>query len=278
MTWENSMDTSPFDHAFMRQALTAGLFAGMSCGLVGVFAVLMRLTFIGVCLAHAAFAGGLLALLFGLDPLPGALALSLVSAALIGPVADRGKLSPDTVVGVIFTAMMGVAILCLGLMPGSRAAGLNLLWGTILTVTRRDVWLLAGVTLVLGVAIVVFYKEVLAVACHRRVAASVGVPATATFYAILFATGLTVTTCLPSVGGLLVYSLIINPAAAAYQLTYRLSRMFVLSASLGAASCLLGLMLAWRTDVPAGAAIVLCSSALFLASWTVARVFRLKEA
>lgn len=259
------MDTSLFDHAFMRHALLAGVFAGIACGLVGVFAVLMRLTFIGVCLAHAAFAGGLVSLLLGFDPLAGALLLSIGAAAVIGPLADKGEVSPDTAVGVVFTAMLGVAILCLGIMPGSKAAGLNLLWGSILTVGKRDVWLLGTVSAGVVLGITLFYKEILAVACHRQVAASVGIPATAIFYAILFATGMTVTACLPSVGGLLVYSLIINPAAAAYQLTYRLTWMFVLAALLGAASCTAGLILAWLTDVPAGAAIVVSSSLVFLA-------------
>lgn len=257
------MDANPFDHAFMRHALLAGVFAGVSCGLVGVFAVLMRLTFIGVCLAHAAFAGGLVSLLLGLDPLTGALVMSIGAAAVIGPLADRGEVSPDTAVGVVFTAMLGVAILCLGIMPGSKAAGLNLLWGSILTVATRDIWLLGGVTAAVALCIVIFYKEILAVACHRHVAASVGIPATAVFYSILFATGMTVTACLPSVGGLLVYSLIINPAAAAYQLTYRLPVMFLLAALLGAASSVSGLFLAWHADVPAGAAIVVSSSLFF---------------
>ncbi|MBI4804850.1 MAG: metal ABC transporter permease [Desulfovibrio sp.] len=254
-----------FEHAFMRNALLAGIFAGISCGLVGVFAVLMRLTFIGVCLAHAAFAGGLASLLLGADPLFGALVLSIGAAAVIGPLADKGDVSPDTAVGVVFTAMLGVAILCLGIMPGSKTAGLNLLWGSLLTAGKRDVLLLGGVATAVLLGIIVFYKEILAVACHRQVAACVGIPATAVFYAILFATGMTVTACLPSVGGLLVYSLIINPAAAAYQLTYRLPTMFVLAALLGMASSISGLLLAWHTDVPAGAAIVVCSSLYFLA-------------
>jgi len=73
-----------------------------------------------------------------------------------------------------------------------------------------------------------------------------------------------VTACLPSVGGLLVYSLIINPAAAAYQLTYSLRRMFLLAAFFGVASCEAGLLLSYCLDLPAGASIVLVSSALFV--------------
>lgn len=249
---------------FMRHAVLAGLFAGVACAMAGVFAILMRLTFIGVCLAHAAFAGGLAALLFGADPLVGALIASLTAGAVIGPVADRGELSPDTAVGVVFSAMLGLAIFCLGLLPGPKTAGLNLFWGSLLTVSRRDLWLLGGVAIAASLAIVAFFKEIQAVTCHRQIARACGLPATAIFYGILFFTGLTVTACLPSVGGLLVYSLLINPAAAAYQLTYRLGRLFFLAAFFGVVSCEGGLLLAWKIDVPAGASIVLVSSLLFL--------------
>lgn len=257
--------TNLLDHAFMRHALLAGAFAGVCCSLAGVFAVLMRLTFIGVCLAHAAFAGGLLAMVFGLDPMLGSLAFSLGSAAIIGPMADRGDFSPDTAVGIVFSTMLGAAVLCLGLLPGSKAEALGLFWGNILTVSARDVWLLGGVTLAALAMLGLFFKEIQAVACHRDIAAAAGLPATAIFYAILCFTGVTVTSCLPSVGGLLVYSLIINPAAAAYQLTYSLRRMFLLAALFGVASCEAGLLLSYELDLPAGASIVLVSSALFVA-------------
>lgn len=252
------------DHAFMRHALLAGAFAGVCCSLAGVFAVLMRLTFIGVCLAHAAFAGGLLAMVVGADPLLGSLLLSLGSAAVIGPMADRGDFSPDTAVGIVFSTMLGAAVLCMGLLPGSKAEALGLFWGNILTVGARDVWLLGATAAVAIAAIVVFFKEVQAVACHRDIAAAAGLPATAIFYAILCFTGVTVTACLPSVGGLLVYSLIINPAAAAYQLTYSLKRMFVLAAAFGVVSCEAGLLLSYFFDLPAGASIVLTSSVVFV--------------
>jgi len=178
--------------------------------------------------------------------------------------ADRGDFSPDTAVGIVFSTMLGAAILCIGLLPGSKAQALGLFWGNILTVSQRDVWVLAGTTLVAVTAIGLFYKEIQAVACHREVAAAAGLPATAIFYAILCFTGVTVTACLPSVGGLLVYSLIINPAAAAYQLTYRLHWMFLLAALFGVLSCETGLLLSYELDLPAGASIVLVSSALFV--------------
>jgi manganese/iron transport system permease protein len=257
------MDFSIFQYHFMQNAILAGLFGGITCSVVGVFVVTMHLSFIGVCIAHAAFAGALLGLWLGFNPLIGALLFSLASAAIIGPVADRGELNPDTSIGIVFSLMLGLAFLFMGLMPGARTEALNLFWGSILTVTRQDIIFLAVITGVIGGLVAVFYKEIQAVICHRDVALAVGIPATIVFYGLLFSTGVTITASLQSIGGLLIYSLILNPAAAAYQLTYSLKRMLLIAVAFGVISCWVGLAVSYLLDIPSGAAIVITSAIIF---------------
>ncbi|MGD2065171.1 MAG: metal ABC transporter permease [Dehalococcoidia bacterium] len=257
------MDFSILQYHFMQNAILAGLFGGITCSVVGVFVVTMHLSFIGVCVAHAAFAGALLGLWLGFNPLIGALLFSLASAAIIGPVADRGELNPDTSIGIVFSLMLGLAFLFMGLMPGARTEALNLFWGSILTVTRQDIIFLAVITGVIGGLVAVFYKEIQAVICHRDVALAVGIPATIVFYGLLFSTGITITASLQSIGGLLIYSLILNPAAAAYQLTYSLKRMLLIAVAFGVISCWVGLAVSYLLDIPSGAAIVITSAIIF---------------
>ncbi len=257
------MDFSILQYHFMQNAILAGLFGGITCSVVGVFVVTMHLSFIGVCIAHAAFAGALLGLWLGFNPLIGALLFSLASAAIIGPVADRGELNPDTSIGIVFSLMLGLAFLFMGLMPGARTEALNLFWGSILTVTRQDIIFLAVITGVIGGLVTIFYKEIQAVICHRDVALAVGIPATIVFYGLLFSTGVTITASLQSIGGLLIYSLILNPAAAAYQLTYSLKRMLIIAVAFGVISCWVGLAVSYLLDIPSGAAIVITSAIIF---------------
>jgi len=257
------MDFSVFQYHFMQNAVLAGLFGGITCSVVGVFVVTMHLSFIGVCIAHAAFAGALLGLWLGFNPLIGALLFSLGSAAIIGPVADRGELNPDTSIGIVFSLMLGLAFLFMGLMPGARTEALNLFWGSILTVTQQDIIFLAVITGVIGGLVAIFYKEIQAVICHRDVALAVGIPATIVFYGLLFSTGVTITASLQSIGGLLIYSLILNPAAAAYQLTYSLKRMLLIAVAFGIISCWVGLAASYLLDIPSGAAIVITSAIIF---------------
>lgn len=248
---------------YLQNAILAGLFAGVSCSLAGAFVVTMHLSFLGVCIAHAAFAGALMGVWLGFDPLCGALVFSLAASALVGPLADRGELSPDASIGIVFSLMIGLAFLFLGLTPGSRTEALSLFWGSILTVSRQDLLFLGTTAVVTVLGILVFNKEIHATACHRNVAAAVGIPATLVFYAMLFATGATIAVSLRSIGGLLIYSLVINPAASAFQLTYRFNQMLLLSAVFGVGACWIGLAASYCWDLPAGAAIVLSSSVLF---------------
>ncbi|HEY56491.1 MAG TPA: metal ABC transporter permease [Dehalococcoidia bacterium] len=260
------MDLSILGYQFMQNAILSAVLGGVACGLIGVFVVLMGLPFIGVAISHAAFAGAMLGLWLDFNPLLGAFVASFIAAAIIGPLADRGELSPDTSVGVIFSLMLGLAFLFMGLMPGTKSGALEILWGSILTNTRSDVMLLGIVAAVVVGLIIAFYKEFQATIFHRDMALAVGIPATAIFYGILFLTGATITASLRPIGGLLIFSLILNPAAAAYQLTYSMKRMFLIAAGFGVLSGLVGLLISYLFNIPSGATIVITSSVIFLIS------------
>ncbi|MDD5127407.1 MAG: metal ABC transporter permease [Dehalococcoidales bacterium] len=258
------MDLSIFGYPFMQNALLSAFLGGITCSIIGVFVVLMHMPFIGVCMSHAAFAGALLGLWLGFNPMLGAFAFSLGAAAVVGPLADRGELNPETSVGVIFSLMLGLAFLFMGLMTGPKSAALELLWGSILTNTRSDIVVL-GVVAALVVGIVfLFYKEIQATIFQRDMARAVGIPATVMLYSILFLTGATITASFSSIGGLLIFSLILNPAAAAYQLTYNMKRVFFFAAAFGVLSSWTGLLISYLFNIPSGATIVVTSSLIFL--------------
>ena len=250
----------------MQRALIAGVLSGVACGMAGVFVVLLRISFVGVCISHAALAGALISVFWGFAPMPGAILLSLVAAAGIGPLAEKGSMSPDTATGVIFSVMLSASMLALGLLPGARSDGLGLIWGSILTVSTADVWLLVVVAVLVLSFVGILFKEVQVVLCHKETALASGVPAKAIGQMMLLLLGLVVASGIKSVGGLLIYSLIVSPAAAAYQLTYKLKYMFLLAGLFGVVSCWTGLWLAWLLSWPSGATIVLAASVILIAS------------
>jgi len=248
----------------MQNAILAATLGGIACSTIGVFVVLMHIPFVGICMAHAAFAGALLGIWLGFNPLIGAFSISLVTAAVIGPMTDKGEIAPDTSIGILFSIMLGLAFIFMGMIPGPKTQALGLLWGSILTVTRSDILLLAMVTAVILVLTIAFYKEIQAVLFNRETAMAVGIPAGLIFYGLLFLTGATITASLRSIGGLLIFSLVLNPAAAAYQLTYNLKKMFLLSTTFGVLSGWLGLLASYLFDFPSGAVIVIVSASIFI--------------
>ena len=258
------MDLSVFGYQFMQNAILATLLGGVACSIIGVFVVLLHMPFIGVAMSHAAFAGALLGLWLGFDPIIGAFVFCLGASAVVGPLADRGQLSPETSLGVVFSLMLGIAFLFIGIIPNTRSAALDLLWGSILTISRGDIVLLGIVAFLVAGAVFLFGKEIQATIFNRNVALAVGIPATLVLYGIIFLTGATITVTLRAIGGLLIFSLILNPAAAAYQLTYSMKRMFLISVGFGVLACWIGLLFSYLLNIPSGATIVIASSLIFM--------------
>ncbi|UCH36841.1 MAG: metal ABC transporter permease [Armatimonadota bacterium] len=262
----------------MQHAVLATFLAGIACPLVGVLVVIMRLSFIGVCMSHAAFAGALLGLVLGVHPLLVAFLFALAAAGVLGPLADRGDFAPDTAMGIVFSSSLGLSFLLLALIPGPKTEALNLLWGSPLTVIPSDLIILAVVAAAAVLLSGLFFKEIQAVVFHRELAAAVGIPATAVYYGLLLLSGTAITASLKAIGGLLVFALIINPAAAAYQLTYSLRRMFLLAVGFGVLSGWAGLALSSLLNLPSGAFIIVVSSLVFVAAALLSPKRRIKRA
>lgn len=252
-----------WQHAFFRHAVMACILGGGGLSLIGVFVTLMDIPFLGISMSHSAFLGAVIGLLCGFDPLVGAMLACAVSGLLVGPLSDRAGSSSNSILAVIFSATMGLAFLLLTRIPGPKSEALNLIWGSILTISAREIFALAVIFAVAVLLLLVFFKEISAVLFNREVAAAVGIPEKLFYYGVILLAGLLISASLDIVGGLLIFSLLVNPPGAAYQLTYRLKTMFVLSAVFGMASCFAGLYVSYRFDVPTGAVIVLCSSAIY---------------
>jgi manganese/iron transport system permease protein len=133
-----------------------------------------------------------------------------------------------------------------------------------MTVTRWDVWFLAAVAVPFLFFLVFLFKEVQAVLCHKDAALAAGIPANIISQVMLLLLGAVIAAGMKAVGGLLIYSLIITPAAAAYQLTYKLKTMFILSAVFGMVSCWVGIWISYVLGWPSGATIVLTATGILL--------------
>ncbi len=261
---------------FLLKILLGGVLGGAGCALVGFFLVNLQLPFLSVCLSHAAMAGAVAATLLGLPPLPVAFAGALLAAILLGPISDATRASVNTVTAILFTFSMGLVFLGIGLMPGPKSEILSLIWGSILLVRRQDVIGMGAAFFVAALVVGLFYKEFKAILFDRRLAAASGIRANLLFYVLLVVTGGVITVNLYTIGGLMLFSLLVNPAAAALQLGVRFRLALLLSMLFGVISSGCGLWISFLFGWPAGASIVIVSSVLFATS-VIARVLRRRE-
>jgi manganese/iron transport system permease protein len=251
--------------AFFIPIIATGLVGGASTGLLGVYIVGMRMPFVGVCISHAAMAGAVFGLLLGWPQLPCALAAAGAATAILGVIPPgRMRLDINVAMGVLFPLMMGLTFLGIGLMEGPKTEMLGLLWGSLLFVSARDVWIIGAASTALLLFSLLFAKEMRSILFSRFLAAATGVHQQLIYVLFLALCGLVLTVNLQIVGGLMIFALIVNPAAAALQVAQGYRSICVLAAVLGGASALGGLLAAYELDLPTGACIVLVSTALFL--------------
>jgi zinc transport system permease protein len=246
---------------FVRNALIVGALTSVLCGVVGVFVVVKRLTFISDGIGHAAFAGLGLCYLLGADPRLGAIAVAVAFALLLGAAGTDAVRRHDSLIGVFYAAGMALGILFIHQSPGYAPNLMSYLFGNILLADRTDVVVTLGLsTVVLGV-VAVFFQSFLAVTFDEVFAFVQGVPVRLVFTLLLVLVSLSVVLLIQVVGIILVLALLTIPPLTALALARDLSGVLALSVLVGLAMTLGGLALSFHLDQPSGPVIILLGAA-----------------
>lgn len=258
---------------FFYLVIYAGAIAGASCGLLGVYIVGMRMPFIGTCISHAAMAGTIWAAVLGINPTAGALVASIATAASLTAIKP-GKTKLDTNVGlaILFSLMLGLTFLGMGLINDSRSEILSLLWGSILYVQKEKAIVITIFALILAAFAWLFNKEMKVLLFSRSMAQATGVHSGFVYFLFLGLCGVILAVNLPLIGGLMIFSLITNPAASAYQLCTGHRWVVITSIALGVATTIIGFIVSYFFDLPTGACIVIVSTLIFGVSVTYRRI------
>jgi len=253
-------------NAYFLPILIVGIFAGLSIGLLSVFIVGMRMPFIGSCISHAAMVGAVYASLFHLDPTLGALGMSILAAAAVAIIRPhRPSLDANTGQAILLVFMMGLVFLAVGLEEGSRTEMLSLLWGSLLFADWRTVAVTGGLAVLLVGFVAAFEKELKAILFSRSLAVVTSPAAGPVYLLFLFFCGAVLAVNLQAVGGLLIFSLLVCPAAAAYQVCRGYRNVLLAAAGFGVLAATLGFLCSYVFDLPTGACTVLVGTAIFAA-------------
>ncbi|MDD5327223.1 MAG: metal ABC transporter permease [Phycisphaerae bacterium] len=259
--------------SFFYLVMFAGAVAGASTGLLGVYIVGMRMPFIGTCISHAAMAGIIFASLLGIEnPIWGAVAASVITSMSLAAIRpEKSRLDTNVGLAILFSLMLGLTFLGMGLVQDSRSEVLGLLWGSILFVRQRTAVIITVMALTLAAFTIVFNKEMKVLLFSRSIAAATGVHESFVYCLFLALCGLTLSVNLKMIGGLMIFSLITNPAAAAYQICRGHKSVVLTATLLGMLSTVIGFLISFYSKkLPTGACVVIVSSAIF----AIAAIYR----
>jgi len=248
---------------FLQRALAAAAITGLVGGLVGVFLVQRRVSFLAAGLSHGAFAGIGLGLYLGTSPFLVAAPVAVCLGLLIAFLRQRGALAEDTVVGIFFAAGMATGVILLAL-SGANASLSAYLFGSILAIQPVDLlWLGAVAATVLGF-LVVSWGALTLITFDRELAQASGLPVRTLDYGFFGLSALAIVASVKLIGIVLVASFFVVPAASARLLGSTFAAVSLLAAGLGVITAVGGLLLSSPLNAPVGALIVLLQALVFV--------------
>ena len=251
-----------FQFDFMIRALIGGSMVAILAPAFGLFIVLRRLSLIADTLSHVALMGVAIGFVTSIYPTFVALIATTLSAAGIEQLRARGRLPGDAALAVFLYSSLAIAVIVISKSTGFNADLFGYLFGTVLSINDRDLWLIGILLVIVVVFVAAFYAELTQSAFDPDLAHVAGVRVNATNLALAILTGATVTASMRVVGVLMVGALIVIPVLAALRLARDFRAALILSIGFGLLSVWVGLIVSFYADLAAGGAIVMTTVAI----------------
>ncbi len=253
------------EFSFARNALAGGLIMASFLPLLSFFVVTRRLSFTGVGISHSAFGGLALGVLLGINPVWGAVAVSVLVAFVMAEASRRG-VPEDTTTGVLFAGTMAMGAVLLAIAGGTRIDLWTYLFGNILSLAGFDLILLGTIALLNLAFLLLFLRKLLFSTFDPELAEAHGVRTGLLNAALLFILALSVVACMRAVGVVLISGLLVFPGAIGARVSRSHAGGILASYLSGAIAIIGGLGLSFWLNLPSGASIILVGTVIFLLS------------
>jgi manganese/iron transport system permease protein len=261
--------TDPLGYDFVLRALAEVLVMGATCGAVGAYVIVRRLSFIGDAISHSVFPGIVIAYLTGGSIFLGALGAGVVTALAIGWVARGGRIREDAAIGIFFAAAFALGIVMISTRHTYQGDLNSFLIGNLQGVSLEDILVSAATGVFVVGLLAALHKELLLASFDRTLAAALGYPVFALDLGILLLLTVTIVVSIQAVGIILVLAMLVTPAATARLLVDRFGPMLILGAVIGALVGVAGYYLSFHLGTASGGTIVLLATAVFLAAFVL---------
>lgn len=255
---------SMWQYAFMRHAFEAGTVVAVVAGVIGYFIVIRRSSFAAHALSHIGFAGAAGAVLMGVNPIVGLLVFTSGGGAAIAALGRRAA-NRDVEIGTVLAFMLGLGVLFISLYSGYATEAYSLLFGEILGISMGDVWvtLIAGVILLAAVAVA--YRPLLFTSLDEDVAEAKGVPIFAVGFIFMLLVAVAISIAVQVVGVLLIFALMVTPAAVAQRIVRRPAQGIALAVGIALAATWMGLFISFYLPYPVSFFITTITFAVYAA-------------
>ncbi|MDR0767959.1 MAG: metal ABC transporter permease [Methanosarcinales archaeon] len=261
-------------YTFIQRAILATILTSIACGVIGVYVVTKKMVFIAGGISHACFGGIGLSFFLGLNPLIGLLPFSILSAAALGFLSKKTKVSEDSAIGILWSLGVAVGVILIYLTPGFAPDLMTYLFGNILTVPASDIWLMAAIAVIILIVVALFYKEFLSMCFDEEYTRVVGVSSDKIYLLLLCLLALATVAMIKVVGIILIIAMLAIPASISRKFSHNMKVMMVYSSIIGAVLSLTGLALSYQFDLPSGATIILVMSAVYLLVVGISEVWK----
>jgi zinc/manganese transport system permease protein len=231
------------NYPFIQNAFLAGSFIAVVAAIIGYFLIIRGLTFAGHALPNIGFAGAAGAVLLGIDPIFGLFAFTITAAIAIGLLGKEVR-ERDVSIGIIMAFALGLGLMFLTLYSGYAERVYSILFGTILGINQLEVTITALLSILTIIAIAIVFRPLLFSSFDPQVAQARGVPVRALGIVFLILTAIAVSISIQVIGALLVFTLLVGPAATAVRVVQRPLWAIALAIVLGLSYTWLGIMLA----------------------------------
>ncbi|WP_080848250.1 metal ABC transporter permease [Cytobacillus gottheilii] len=256
-----------FLYGFMQRAFQASILISLIAPILGLFLILRRQSLMADTLSHISLAGVALGLLMGVNPTWTNILVVAVIAILLEFLRQMYRTYSEISVAILMSAGMALALVLMGLNDGGATLSMTqFLFGSIVTISEQQIWMLIALTAIIGVLYFIFRKPMYILTFDEETAFTAGLPIK--LMSILFnvLTGVTIAIIMPIVGALLVSAIIILPAAISLRLSKSFMGVIFLGMVIALAGMLSGLVASYELGTPPGASITLILMIIFAAT------------
>lgn len=257
-----------YEFHFLQNSLVTAVVIGIVSGAVGCFIILRGMSLMGDAISHAVLPGVAISYILGINFFVGAIIFGLLSSIIITFIKNNSIIKGDTAIGITFSSFLALGVILIGVANSSTDL-FHILFGNILAVQDIDKWLTIGVSGIVLIVIILFFKELLITSFDPLMARAIGMKVNFYHYLLMVLLTLVSVTAMQSVGTILIVAMLITPAATAYLYTNSLRKMIIFSSSLGAVSSVLGLFIGYSFNIAVGSSIVITSAIIFAISFLV---------